>query len=321
MQKFLLTAAVALIAASTSSAQNYISLANEGGFDVSKGKDYVVLYAPQEIIDAMGSKVISNNNLDPDGVENYLEYWVTDWDKKELTLYNVPEEGSKNSFGGEEYINATPLFAWGTGVFMDKTKGYDLSKVTDDHYIHIGIRDFGTSPSQYQLSIGAQATITSNGFQIQVGIDVGAADGNFVGIGKMAGGNDGKWYYIDMPIADLVDPDGNFGFEYDFSKVVSKDGIFAFTFKNPTVSKFTHSGPEPGEEVYSYEITQLGSALSIDHVFFYVPDNAGVDGIEVDEADAPAVFYDLSGRQVEDPTQTGFYIKKVGSKVTKVVVK
>ena len=111
----------ALMAGGIASAQSYITPAPAGGFDPAAGKDYVVLYAPQSVIDAMGTKVISNNNLDKDEVNNYLEYWVTDWDKKDLTLYNVPPtEGDLNSFGGEEFVNATPLYAWGTGVFMAK---------------------------------------------------------------------------------------------------------------------------------------------------------------------------------------------------------
>ena len=74
----------ALLAAGNICAQSYITPAPEGGFNTATGKDYVVLYAPQNVIDAMGTKVISNNNLDKDEVNNYLEYWVTDWDKKDL---------------------------------------------------------------------------------------------------------------------------------------------------------------------------------------------------------------------------------------------
>ena len=181
MRKLLLTAS-ALMACSAAFAQGYITAAPEGGFDLNSGKDYVVLYAPESVITAMGSKMISNNNLDPNSVDNTLEYWVTDWDKKDLTLYNVPEEGVMNTFGNDEHINATPLYAWGTGVFMSKAKAYDLSKVTDEHHIHIGIRDFGSTPSKYQLSIGSQSTIKNNGFQVQVNLGVGEAQGDFVGI-------------------------------------------------------------------------------------------------------------------------------------------
>lgn len=127
----------AVLAALNLSAENYIAPAPEGGFDISKGKDYVVLYAPDNADEAMGSKLITNNNLDPDQVKNYVEYWVCDWDPAQLTIYNVEEDNPvQNSFGSEGYINATPLWDWGTGVFMALAQSYDLSKVTDQHHIH-----------------------------------------------------------------------------------------------------------------------------------------------------------------------------------------
>ncbi|MCM1316608.1 MAG: hypothetical protein NC241_00345 [Bacteroides sp.] len=316
MRKLLLTAS-ALMACSAAFAQGYITAAPEGGFDLNSGKDYVVLYAPESVITAMGSKMISNNNLDPNSVDNTLEYWVTDWDKKDLTLYNVPEEGVMNSFGNDEHINATPLYAWGTGVFMSKAKAYDLSKVTDEHHIHIGIRDFGSTPSKYQLSIGSQSTIKNNGFQVQVNLGVGAAQGDFVGIGSLPNANDGKWYYIDLPIKDLIDENVDFGFVYDFSKPIT-DGVFTFTFKDPTCSTATKSGPAPGESVYSYDITKLGSAVSFDHVFFYVPQTQGIEDItEADDQTIEAI-YDLSGRRVNEMTK-GFYIVKTAAGAKKVL--
>ena len=317
MRKLLLTAS-ALMACSAAFAQGYITAAPEGGFDLNSGKDYVVLYAPEEIISAMGSKLISNNNLDPNSVDNTLEYWVTDWDKKLLTIYNVPEEGVKNSFGSEEHINATPLFAWGTGVFMAKGKNYDLSKVTDEHHIHIGIRDFGSAPSQYKLMIGAQGTIKNNGFQVEANLAKGSADGDFVGIGNMPNSNDGKWYYIDLPIKDLIDENGDFGFVYDFSAPVVKDGVFAFSFNNPTCSTYKTSGPAPGEAIYTHEITKLGSAVSFDHVFFYVPQTQGIEDITESDNETIEAIYDLSGRRVDEMTK-GFYIVKTPAGTKKVL--
>ncbi len=310
----------ALLAAGNICAQSYITPAPECGFNTATGKDYVVLYAPQNVIDAMGTKVISNNNLDKDEVNNYLEYWVTDWDKKDLTLYNVPpKEGDLNSFGGEEFVNATPLYAWGTGVFMAKAKSYDLSQVTDRHHIHIGLRDFGSSPSKYQFAIGSQKTIKSNGFQIMVGAAVGQGSGDYVGIGSLPNGNDGKWYYIDVPVSDLVDENGNFGFAYNFAQPIS-DGAFTFSFNSPVCSTADKTGPAPGEEVYTYTITKLGSALSLDHVFFYVPDENGVEGITVDTPEEVQAIYDITGQRVSNPGK-GLYIIKTNHGARKVLFK
>lgn len=319
MKKLLL-----FVAASTCgialNAQNYITAASEGGFDVKTGKDYIVLYAPQNIIDLMGPKVVTNANLDPNQEKNTLEYWVTDWDKKDLTLYNVPATaGETNSFGSEEFINATPLYAWGTGVFIPRSQAYDLSKVTDEHHLHIGLRDFGSKPSKYQFAVGSQKSIKKNGFQIMVGIGIGQGSGDFVGVGTMPNGNDGKWYYLDIPVKDLVNPDGEFGFEYNFASPIT-DGVFTFSFNSPECSTAKKTGPAPGETVYTYEITKLGSALSLDHVFFYKPDKNGVENVAVDDEETVEAIYDLAGRRVENP-RVGLYIVKTNLGTRKVYIK
>lgn len=320
MKKSLLFSAV-LLAAGSAAAQTYITPAPQGGFNLAGGKDYIVLYAPESVIDKMGSKVLTNANLDQTQRDNYLEYWVTDWDKKALTLYNVPAQpGDLNSFGGDEFINATPLYDWGTGVFMPKAKPYDLSKVTDEHHIHTGLRDFGSKPSRYKFSIGSQKTIKNNGFQIMAGIECGATSGDFVGIGELPGANDGKWYYIDVPVKDLIDEDGDFGFTYDFTAPIS-DGAFTFSFDKPECSVSTHSGPEPGEEVYSYVITKLGSALSIDHFFFYVPTgDSGVEDITVEGNEEILGIYNLAGQPVENPG-SGLYIVRTNRGSHKMLIK
>lgn len=309
----------ALMCGASVFAQSYISAAPEGGFDVNGGKDYVVLYAPEDIMTKMGSKLVSDQNLDQDQVRNYIMYWVTDWDPKDLTLYNVPEEGVKNSFGGDSYVNATPLYAWGTGAFTAKGTPYDLSKVTDEHYLHIGLRDFGSAPSKYQFTVGPNESIRTNGFQIEVGSAKGASNGDFVGVGEMPNGNDGKWYYLDIPLKDLIDENGDFGFAYDFSKPFgAEESAFTFSFFEPTCTTATKSGPAPGESVYDYEVTKLGSALSLDHVFFYIPDGSAVDCIFDSEDAGATVYYDLQGHRVENPTN-GIYIAKTINGVRKVV--
>lgn len=323
MKKLYFVAAAALLAAGTISAQ-YITPAPAGGFDTKTGKDYVVLYAPESVITGMEGRIATNCNLDPDQVNNTLEYWTTDWDSKALTLYNVPaEEGEVNSFGEAEFINATPLYEWGTGVFVPKAKDYDLSKVTPEHHIHIGLRDFGSAPSKYQFAIGPNKSVKTNGFQIMVGIGLGKTSGDYVGIGELPNGNDGKWYYLDVPVADLIDENGEFGFSYNFSNPIKNNpdyGAFSFSFNSPTCSTYKTSGPEPGESIYTYEITKLGSALSLDHVFFYVPDASGINGITNDVEKTVEVYYDLAGRQVANPSN-GIYIVKTNTGSYKKIIK
>ncbi|MGM9705451.1 MAG: hypothetical protein ACI3YB_05630 [Prevotella sp.] len=316
----LFTLFASLWAVSLTASAQYINQAAGNGFDINGGKDYIVLYAPEAQISAMGSKITTNNNLDPTETKNYLEYWVCDWDKSQLTLYNVPEEGGKNSWGGSDYINATPLWDWGTGVFMPKNGNtYDLSRVTNNHHLHIGLRDWGSDPSQYKLQIGSQETIKNNGFLLEVGLDRAEADGDFVGVGTIAGGNDGKWYYLDIPVADLVDPMGDFGFKYNFSDPI-KDGVFAFSFSNPKCSDYKYGAPAPGETMKSVEIVKLGSALSIDHVFFYVPETNAIENIGSDNDNAVEAVYDMSGRRAE-MNRPGIYIVKTANGTKKVVKK
>lgn len=309
--------ATALIAGGLLHAQDYISPAPAGGFKASEGKDYVVLYAPEALIGEMGDKIATNCNLDPEQVKNTLEYWVTDWDAKDLTLYNVPaSEGETNSFGTDEFINATPIWAWGTGVFTPRSQNYDLSKVTDEHHIHIGLRDFGSAPSKYQFAIGSQKTIKNNGFMIMAGIGVGEYQGDYSGIGSLPNGNDGNWYYIDIPVADLVDADGDFGYTYDFSNPIT-DGVLTFSFYEPVCSEATKSGPAPGHTVYDYDITKLGSALSLDHIFFYVPSEGnGIEDVEAENCSD--TYYTLQGVKVDQPAK-GLYIVKNANGARKVI--
>lgn len=59
-----------LLSASPAMADGYITKAPASGFDWNSGTDYVVLYAPQSQIEAMGSKIKSNQNLDPEQKDN-----------------------------------------------------------------------------------------------------------------------------------------------------------------------------------------------------------------------------------------------------------
>ena len=54
-------------------------------------------------------------------------------------------------------------------------------------------------------------------------------------------------------------------------------------------------------------------------IFFVDKPSAGVEGIEAD-SDAAPVYYDLQGRQVANPSN-GLYIVKKGSKVTKAFIR
>ena len=79
--------------AMTSAHAQYITEAPANGFNFANGKDYIVIYTPEAQVTAMGSKVLSNQNLDPNRVDNQFYYWTADWDTKLFTLYDIEERG------------------------------------------------------------------------------------------------------------------------------------------------------------------------------------------------------------------------------------
>ena len=301
--KFLLSALAAAVMVPASAQTGYVTEAPAGGFDFSTAKDIVVLYAPDEAITKMGDKIKSNQNLDPTNTNNQFFYWVTDWDKKDLTLVNVDREGATNSYGGSNMLSITPQWAWGTGYFgAIGSYKYDLSMIDDDYYLHLGLCDFGNADSKYKFEFG-NTDVKGNHFDLEVNLDKGKTNGDFVGVGNMK--RDGKWYYIDIPVKDLVDEDGDFGFSYDWSSKITNP--FLFSFDSPTTSKMSKV-LEPGAAVYTYTITKLNSAVSIDGVYFYKKDSAstGIKTVSTARGKADGAWYNLHGMRVEKPSKGVF---------------
>lgn len=313
--------AISLLSAVSANAQ-YITEAPAGGFDFSKGKDYVILYAPDDIItniESMG-KMKSNQTLDPTQTKNALYYWVADWDKKLTSLCNVPHDGQKNSFGSDSYQCMTPSGCWGgsgTAAFTPLSTPYDFSMIDNDYILHIGATNCGNNDATLKLTVGSSATINDNGFQLTMGKPVGTDDGNSVGVGSLP--LDSKWYHLEIPIADLVDPAGVFGFSYNFSTPITDAAITIGM--SGTASTTTHKLDKPTDKVYTYTITKLGSAVGFDSFFFYKKDNSssGINEIRNTDNEIQAV-YDLSGRRT-DMSRPGIYVVKTANGVKKVAVK
>lgn len=291
---------VAMTAMTVVSAQaQYISEAPAQGFDFAQGKDYVIIYTPEAQVAAMGDKVLSNQNLDPTQQKNYFSYWVADWDKTLFTLYDCPDT-QKNSWGGDDKLNMTPLFAWGSGQFTTKDAfQYDLSAITNEHILHIGFMNIGGEgkSANYQFSLGPT---DNNGFKLEVNKGVGASAGNFVGVGMAEERN--KWYYLDIPVSTLIDEDGDFGFEYNFSAKVSGP-IFTcgFDVDDASVTTYTAGAVDPETGMKTITIQQIGSAMAIDHVFLYKKDEgaSAIRTVEHAPGDSHA-RYTIGGQRVAD---------------------
>lgn len=308
---FISMLAGALMMVSTPASAQYITEAPAGGFDFSKGKDYVVIYSPAAQVTAMGSKILSNQNLDPAMEKNQFYYWVCDWSedvKSQFTLYNIVDN-TPNSWGGtsaDSKINMTPLWWWGGGNFAPKNQAYDLSKVDNDHFLHIGFCDIGgeNAMSKPQFVIGWNTAQNGqpanyNGFGIKVGVDEGKEVGDFVGIGTFS--KQKTWYYIDIPIADLIDKEGDYAFSYSWGDNIM-ESIFTVNFGSSAsevkCSDYTYGAVDPDTKMKTVTINKVGNALAIDHVFFYKPaGGTGVSAIRKDnDVNAPA--YNLNGQRV-----------------------
>ena len=305
MKKFYFMSFVtaAMLLASAPVHSQYITEAPAGGFDFSQGKDYVVIYAPDEQVSAIGSKMLSDQNLDPDRVDNQFYYWTADWDKALFTLYDI-EDNQKNSWGGMEKLDMTPLYDWGSGHFGAKAKAYDLSCITEDHILHIGFMNIGAegATKNFKFVFGPN----NKEIQLVVNKPVGQMSGKLVGVGNAPAVN--KWYYLDIPVKDLLDEDGDFGFECDFTKPTGEI-IFTVGFDGATASTFTAGAVDPDTGMKTITITKKGSALAIDGVFLYkADDTSGISVIEGGVANVDAPAYSLSGQKV-DANYRGIVIK------------
>ncbi|MBQ8656604.1 MAG: hypothetical protein IJ527_06105 [Prevotella sp.] len=304
----------AMMMASATVHAQYITEAPAGGFDFSKGKDYVVIYSPEAQVNAIGDKMLSDQNLDPTMVNNQFYYWTADWDAKLFTLYDI-EDTQANSYGGSDKLDMTPLFDWGSGHFGAKAKAYDLTAITNDHVLHIGFMNIGaaTASNNFKFLFGPKG----NDIQLVVNKAVGQMAGSLVGVGSAPDVN--KWYYLDIPMSVLLDENGDFGFEADFTQP-AQTIIFTVGFDGATPSTYTQGAVDPDTGMYSITITEKGSALAIDGVFLYKPETTGIANTVVPGNDDVQAVYDLAGRPA-DMNAPGLYIVKTANGVKKVAVK
>lgn len=91
--------------------------------------------------------------------------------------------------------------------------------------------------------------------------------------------------------------------------VISDD--FTFTAAIEPEAEFASAG---ADKVAFSTITETGAAFTV-----YTDEQAGVDNIAVD-SNAPAVYYNLQGMPVENPSN-GIYIKRQGNKTQKLFIK
>lgn len=320
-----ITFTMAFAAMSLFANAQYITEAPAGGFDLNKGKDYIPVYMPAPQLSQIQGKILTDNNLDPNEENNSLQFWIDDWmgdNASKVQAYVVPEGTvEKNSWGGTEYIGITPIgYKVAAGVFTAKTKKYDLSRLTDEHVLHIGLCDasgkYGSGDPQLIISFGNDANKPD--FNLIVN-KTGDADGKDIPVGKIARGK--KWASIDIKVGDIKDDNGEIGIPFTWGNDINAFVKLACADNANTVcSTATYGNLAPGESIRPVTITALGTALAIESIFFYVPNTTAISDVMANDGNDIQTVYDLSGRRIDNPA-TGVYIVKTAKGTKKIIMK
>lgn len=172
-----------------------------------------------------------------------------------------------------------------------------------------------SATAKFKFALGPS---DDNGFSLQVNTELGNLSGTYVGVGNAPKTN--QWYYLDIPVKDLIDEDGDFGFEYDFSNPINGT-VFTCGFSDATCSKYKQGSVDPETGMYSITINEKGSALAIDGVFLYKKNSSnGIESVEGEVTNTSnGCRYDLSGR-LANPSSKGVVIVKTAKGVKKVAI-
>lgn len=96
----------------------------------------------------------------------------------------------------------------------------------------------------------------------------------------------------------------------------------AYIFKNKDESLVEINSEEYTKGPWVGQLTVRGGLETISCKLYFsvnkIDNLGGVKGVSVDAGDAPATYYDLQGRRVENPSN-GLYIKVQGGKASKVL--
>ena len=285
----------------------YIEEAPAKGFDVNSGTNYVVLYAPDSFVGAMGDRLESDQRLDGSGETSTCDYWGTN---PSLSVCNA-ETGLKNSWGGDNLFNITPTGYWGgsgTACFRSVSQTWDLSTLADDHILHIGFCNSGAATStSYKFEFcGVKLQVTSKTRPASGYLKVGDIPAIASAPSKAT------WIYIEIPVSVLKE-----SFVKNTLGTSVTGGNF-FTFSLDGTASVVDA--EPGDPVNTYTVTTLKSALGFDSFFFYKKKTSGIEDNVIDADEQVEAVFDLTGRRVENPSK-GIYIVKTNKGVKKVALK
>lgn len=300
MKKFTLFAASCLMALAASAQTGYITPAMnddlEPAFDFNGTTNYVILYASDDEVDALGeSKILKNESpTDLDGA-------------RPLYVWNGYVGGAAegfNSFNGTGgYMSFVVNDAGWSGLghcgVVDAAKeldGFDLSMLKKGNwYFHMAMKDAGSIQATHNIAVGPESKVSGQNSQAHFAVGPTQTDATYELIGDFT--RDGDWYNIDIPLVDLVD------LGLDLSKCTANFAGNVFTVLSGGVK---------------------GTQLNYDAVFFYQKTAeiaAGIDNVKNEAAAAKTAIYTVDGVQVSNMNKSGLYIVKTADGVKKVLKK
>ena len=292
MKKFTLLAASCFMALAAAAQTSYVTPATDidsgdHSFDFDGTTNYVILYASEDEVDALGeTKILKNES--PTDLDGARPVYI--WDN----TYTGGEGEGFNSFGGSGYMSfVVGTVGWsGLGhcgvVDADKElDGFDLSMLKNGKwYLHMAMKDAGSIHATHNIAVGHNA---SGCFAL----GETKTDAKYELIGDFD--RDGEWYNIDIPVDVLVD------LGFDLTNCTDNYAGNVLTFLSGGAA---------------------GAQLNSDAVFFYqkAADATGINQVKADNNKVNAL-YTVNGMQVKDMSKPGLYIQKTANGVKKVLKK
>ena len=291
MKKFTLLAASCLMALAAAAQTSYVTPATnidgDATFDFNGTTNYVILYASEDEVDALGeTKILKNES--PTELDGARPVYI--WEN----TYTGGEGEGFNSFGGSGYMSFVVGTVGWSGLghcgVVDAAKeldGFDLSMLkTGKWYLHMAMKDAGSIHATHNIGVGPEAAG-------HFALGNTKTDASYELLGDFE--RDGEWYNIDIPVDVLVD------LGLDLTKCTDNYAGNVLTFLSGGAT---------------------GAQLNYDAVFFYQKkaDATGINQVKADNNKVNAI-YTVNGMQVKDMSKPGLYIQKTANGVKKVLKK
>lgn len=290
MKKITLFAAMAAFAMSANAQFTVADGSIEAALkDIPKATiDYVILdEAKAEVLNKDANYKV--NYLGPDEVTRFLYVWPNG----DSFVAGDANEPGVDGGNGYTSFNVANLGWCGAGFNINKGAGVDLSHINDNTIFHMSYRSgAGKITSMYVTTFNAGTNNVALGSKYENAEPVGPAPAE-------------EWQTIQMTIADLKKVIGGYNpnaGDEGSSMAAWTGNIFAFG-----------GAADLG--------TPAGANICFDGVYFITPGEGqnAIENITVDGNEA-AVYYNLQGQRVANPTAGQVYIVKAGKDVKKVVL-